>query len=123
MLHKSPHIPNFSFMAYKACILILAVFLFDSIVPVTALAQRETKRWYKGNLHTHTYWSDGDEYPELVLDWYKSHDYYFVALSAHNTLARDEKWVKVIKSGFYEASFKKYVERFGKEWVTSNIDS
>ena len=26
--------------------------------------------WYKGNLHTHTYWSDGDEFPEMVLDWY-----------------------------------------------------
>ncbi|HZI25739.1 MAG TPA: histidinol-phosphatase [Chryseolinea sp.] len=110
-------------MAYKACILILSVFLFDSIVPVTALAQRETKRWYKGNLHTHTYWSDGDEYPEMVLDWYKSHGYDFIALSDHNTMAREEKWVKVIKSGSYENAFAKYLEKFGKDWVIYKTDS
>ena len=34
-----------------------------------------TERWWKGNLHTHTLWSDGDDYPEMVLDWYKSRGY------------------------------------------------
>jgi hypothetical protein len=110
-------------MAYKTCVLILLGFLLDSFAPVTELAQQETKRWYKGNLHTHTYWSDGDEYPEMVLDWYKSRDYDFVALSDHNTMARDEKWVKVIKSGSYETAFKKYLEKFGKDWVVYKTDS
>ena len=31
-------------------------------------------RWWKGNLHTHSLWSDGDHYPEMVADWYKTHD-------------------------------------------------
>jgi hypothetical protein len=110
-------------MTYRTCVLILLVFLFDCLTPVTAPAQQETKRWFKGNLHTHTYWSDGDEYPEMVLDWYKSHDYDFIALSDHNTLARDEKWVKVIKSGSYETAFKKYLDKFGKDWVVSKMDS
>lgn len=45
-----------------------------------------TARWWKGNLHTHSLWSDGDDYPEMILDWYKAHGYHFAALSDHNTL-------------------------------------
>ena len=25
-------------------------------------------RWWKGNLHTHSLWSDGDDYPEMIAD-------------------------------------------------------
>ena len=28
-------------------------------------------RWYKGNTHTHTFWSDGNQFPEMAADWYK----------------------------------------------------
>lgn len=108
-------------MSYKIFTLILFGFLFGLLA--TATAQQKTKRWYKGNLHTHTYWSDGDAYPEMVLDWYKSNAYDFIALSDHNTLARDEKWVKVIKSGSYETAFKKYLEKFGEDWVVYKTDS
>lgn len=83
----------------------------------------KSTRWYKGNLHTHTYWSDGDEFPEMVLDWYKSSGYDFVALSDHNTLARDEKWKLIIKSPMYEGSFQKYLDKFGKEWVEYKTDT
>ena len=60
------------------------------IVSLSAGAQNATN-WYKGNLHTHSYWSDGDEFPEMVMDWYKTHGYQFVSLSDHNLLARGEK--------------------------------
>lgn len=81
------------------------------------------KRWYKGNLHTHSYWSDGDEFPEMILDWYKTRQYDFVALSDHNTMARDEKWIKVVKSRMYQDAFDQYLKKFGAEWVTYRIDS
>lgn len=42
--------------------------------------------WYKGNLHTHTCWSDGRQFPEWVAAWYKEHDYNFLALTDHNIL-------------------------------------
>ena len=32
-------------------------------------------RWWKGNLHTHSFWSDGDDYPEMIVDWYKTAGY------------------------------------------------
>lgn len=85
----------------------------------------ETKQltWYKGNLHTHTYWSDGDEFPEMVLDWYKSQGYDFVALSDHNTVAQEEKWVVIQKSPLYETSFQNYLNKFGDEWVEQKNDT
>jgi hypothetical protein len=85
--------------------------------------ENETSSWYKGNLHTHTYWSDGDEFPEMVLDWYKTKGYDFVALSDHNTMAHDEKWKVIVKSPLYEESFRKYLEKFGKDWVVYKNDT
>lgn len=98
-------------------------FLFLVGAPDTQPVKKETKRWYKGNLHTHSYWSDGDEFPEMILDWYKTHDYDFVALSDHNTMARGEKWVKIVKSRMYEEAFNNYLAKFGPEWVTYKVDS
>ena len=40
--------------------------------------------WYKGNIHTHTTKSDGDEDPDLVTRWYRDHGYDFLVLSDHN---------------------------------------
>jgi hypothetical protein len=52
-------------------------------------------RWYRGNLHTHSLWSDGNDFPELICDWYRDHDYDFLAISDHNILAEGDKWVKI----------------------------
>jgi hypothetical protein len=52
-------------------------------------------RWYKGNTHTHSLWSDGDGAPEHIADWYKSHGYDFLVLSDHNILLQGEKWMKL----------------------------
>ncbi len=57
--------------------------------------QAQEYKWYKGNLHTHSYWSDGDEFPEMIMQWYKDRDYQFVALSDHNIIAEGIKAIKV----------------------------
>jgi hypothetical protein len=44
------------------------------------------KRWFKGNLHTHTLNSDGDSTPLEVATWYREHGYHFLVLSDHNYL-------------------------------------
>ena len=64
--------------------------------------QKSQKQWYKGNLHTHSYWSDGDEFPEVIMDWYKSNGYQFVALSDHNILAEGEKWKVIAEDSIYQ---------------------
>jgi hypothetical protein len=85
--------------------------------------KKDTSQWYKGNLHTHSYWSDGDEYPEMIMDWYKSNGYDFIALSDHNILAEGEKWITVTKSRMYEEGFQKYLEKYGDNWVAYKLDS
>ncbi len=40
--------------------------------------------WYKGNIHTHTTKSDGDEDPLKVTEWYRDHEYDFLVLTDHN---------------------------------------
>ena len=65
----------------------IAASLFVDIRPVasaqTATAAQE-KRWFKGNLHMHNQWSDGQPLPEWAIDWYKSHGYDFICPSDHN---------------------------------------
>ena len=60
--------------------LLLAVFLLVSY------SYAQEYKWYKGNIHTHTNRSDGDEYPRKVVNWYKEHDYNFLVLSDHDIL-------------------------------------
>jgi hypothetical protein len=38
----------------------------------------------KGNLHTHTWLSDGDSGPRTVAAWYAAHGYAFLAITDHN---------------------------------------
>ena len=45
-----------------------------------------SRRWYKGNTHTHTLNSDGDSTPEDVVRWYREHGYQFLVLTDHNFL-------------------------------------
>src|ERR1041385_2281688 len=74
-------------------------------------------RWWKGNLHTHSFWSDGDDYPEMIVAWYKEHGYEFLALSDHNRMQVGEKWIPVLTNGVSVAAFEKYLRRFGTQWV------
>ena len=83
----------------------------------TAFADEPTTRWWKGNLHTHSLWSDGDQYPEMIAAWYKEQGYHFLALSDHNILSDHERWIPVTKNKAGEAALAKYVARFGEDWV------
>src|SRR2546422_577929 len=73
--------------------------------------------WWKGNLHTHSLWSDGDDYPEMIVDWYKQHGYQFLALSDHNILLQGEKWIEATNNKGGQAALEKYLKRFGTNWV------
>jgi len=80
------------------------------------ISSHSSVHWYKGNLHTHTLWSDGKDYPEMVVGWYKSNGYNFLALSDHNILSQGQKWTDV-NDAAKEEVFRKYRERFGENWV------
>jgi hypothetical protein len=70
------------------------------------------KNWYKGNLHTHSYWSDGDEFPEVIMEWYKTRGYNFLALTDHNTIADTVKWKQISNDSIYQVALKNYLDRF-----------
>jgi len=72
--------------------------------------------WKKGNLHTHSLWSDGDDFPEMIIKWYKDHDYQFVALSDHNTIANKKYWYKIKERETKNNTLAKYKKSFG-DWV------
>jgi hypothetical protein len=87
----------------------------DGIVPAL---QRTGPRYWKGNLHTHSLWSDGDDFPEMIADWYKRHGYDFLALTDHNVLSEGERWIDVkADKENRETALKKYLARFGAGWV------
>ena len=77
-------------------------------------------QWFKGNTHTHTYWSDGNAAPEHVIDWYVKHDYDFLVLSDHNILSHGEKWYQLDKKDWRPLRPEHVEElerRFGPDWV------
>lgn len=78
-------------------------------------------RWWKGNLHTHSLWSDGDDFPEMIVDWYAQRDYHFLVLSDHNVLSEGERWMansEIVRRGGPQA-LEKYRLRFGPDWIES----
>lgn len=81
-----------------------------------AAASAAPLRWWKGNLHTHTFWSDGDDFPESIVDWYKTNGYHFLALSDHNVIQAGERWLAVTNKS-RQLALEKYRNRFGPKWV------
>lgn len=108
-------------MKYILCLIIW--FLASCASPPRPDTADDPIRWYKGNLHTHSYWSDGDEFPEMIMDWYRKEGYQFVALSDHNVLAKGEYWKEIAEDSIYQDGFKSYLQHYGSPWVRYKEDS
>jgi hypothetical protein len=97
----------------------LVAFLF-TLIPISRAAADGEPQYYKGNLHTHSLWSDGNDFPEMICDWYQRNGYQFLALSDHNILStKVDNWIDpdlAAKRGAIGA-LERYEERFGKDWV------
>ena len=64
-----------TFRALPLCVLF--PFLFLATHPSTA---DEKVRWFKGNTHTHSLWSDGNDFPEMIAKFYKDNNYHFLEI-------------------------------------------
>jgi len=81
--------------------------------------------WWKGNLQTQSYWSDGDQMPEEVCLWYKENGFHFVALSDHDRPPVGEMWKEIgvvdnqhnISPMVHPRIIEKYRQKYGKDWV------
>jgi hypothetical protein len=101
----------------------VAVLVFSAS---SAFAAASVPRWFKGNLHTHSLWSDGDDYPEMIADSYKRAGYHFLSMTEHNTLEEGTRWFEIkaptVTKGVVVqrgggAVLEKYLARFGADWV------
>ncbi len=73
-------------------------------------------RWWRGSLHGHSLWSDGDDFPEMVAAWYKSQGYHFLSLTEHDRLQEGSFW-RDVDSEKIELAIDKYGAMFGDDWV------
>lgn len=91
----------------------------DDVVPA-----KPRPRWWKGNIHTHSLWSDGDDFPEMIAEWYRTHGYHFLALSDHNVMSLGMRWMSAssIESRGGPNVIAKYRQRFGGGWVETRGD-
>jgi len=94
---------------------LFSAMLFVCLIAMNTVSAQTELRWWKGNLHTHTFWSDGDDFPEMVVQWYQAHGYHFLALSDHNVLSQGQRWMAVTDGR--RGAFEKYRDRFGNRWV------
>ena len=97
-----------------------------ALLAATESTASATPRWFKGNLHTHSLWSDGDDYPEMIADRYKQAGYDFLTISDHNVLAEGTRWLglqapAVVSGAVLQlgggAVLDRYLARFGAAWV------
>jgi len=77
----------------KVIFYVFSLSLFLSV----QLFSQEGYHWYKGNTHTHTTNSDGNETPRRVVRWYLDHDYNFLVISDHSYLT-DIKYLDTDKN-------------------------
>jgi hypothetical protein len=79
--------------------------------------------WFRGQLHTHSYWSDGQAFPEQAIEAYKQRGYDFMCLSDHNQFAKSTStWREVKPTKVTQAIFNAYVKDFGSEWVETKTE-
>jgi hypothetical protein len=98
--------------------------LASFVLGLISTAHAQELKWFKGNTHTHSLWSDGNDFPEMITDWYKQHGYDFLAISDHNVLQAKEVWMSVPaiekrRKSLGKTTMEKYRARFGDEWVTT----
>lgn len=110
----------------------LAVLGLSFLILTVALAQKPAEtpppaaaaapRYWKGNMHTHSLWSDGDDFPEMIAEWYKTHAYHFLAFTEHNVIADAEKWVDAATTPVRKKAVEKYQKRFGAGWLENRVE-
>lgn len=81
------------------------------------LEESKDFKWRKGNLHTHSLWSDGDDYLESIGLWYRNQGYDFLCYTDHNVLANTVRWIDVEKSKGKMVAYNRLKKLFPNDWV------
>lgn len=118
---RPPSPPALWRIALPALLLLVAC----ATAPATPRTPAAPAIGWKGNLHTHSLWSDGTDFPEMIVAWYRDHGYNFLSLTEHDLLQRDERWVDVEaedagwppRNASARRALPGYRDRFGVDWV------
>ncbi len=89
---------------------------------VFSLHSGNGQQWYRGNMHTHSHWSDGDDYLDNIALWYRDHGYQFLVFTDHNVLANSIKWVEIEKTKGKQKAFDKLIKNFPEQTETREQD-
>jgi hypothetical protein len=93
------------------------------LIATTVAGCAAPDRWWRGNTHTHTLWSDGDGAPEVAAAWYHDHGYHFLVLSDHDVLSKGEKWFPITENGrLTPARVEEITARFGTPDLRTDAD-
>ncbi len=96
----------------------LAKTLILFVVLILAVGTVYADNWYKGALHLHSLWSDGDAAPELVASWYKEHGWDFICFTDHNVLLEGDSFKAIKEDGEPNPEHVAALqEKFGESWV------
>ena len=90
-------------------------------VVADSLREAGPLKWYRGNLHTHSHWSDGDDYLEMIAVWYRDKGYDFLVFTDHNTIADKIRWVDIKHTKGGEAAYEKLKATFSEDWIEERI--
>lgn len=96
-------------------------------VPAPPVKTSGGARWCRGQMHMHSYWSDGNAFPEQAVSMYREAGFNFLAFTEHNVLAtnpavwREVAEATVVGSKVAQARFNDYVAEFGAE-VDSKVE-
>ncbi len=93
----------------------LLALLLPSIPVLAEGRPAEPLSWFKGNTHCHSWWSDADVPPEIVVKQYKERGYNFLVLSDHNVVSIGYRWLPVTPNR--EAGAELYEQELGPDWV------
>jgi transglutaminase-like putative cysteine protease len=105
---------------------IFAAVIFTSVRSAEQPVQTplSSVQWFRGQLHTHSYWSDGQAFPEQAIEAYKQRGYHFMCLSDHNQFGKSTNtWREVKPTKITQAVFDDYVKAFGKDWVETKTEN
>lgn len=103
----------------------LAGLLLLAVFPASS-QDYDTRQWFKGNTHTHSLWSDGNDFPEMIFDWYRTRGYDFVAMSDHDIFQVGEKWmdlesIRKRQKAVGRDAVSKAEARFGRDWLKREV--
>jgi len=82
----------------------------------------EPSYWWKGNLHTHSFWSDGDHFPEMIAEWYATNGYHFLGISDHNSAQTGTKWI-IVTNALRRQALAKLRARHGDDWLEQRTNA